>query len=751
MVFIGSKDDEILGLDDDLASFAVRSDYQSDDSTTLPVVWARSDAVARALDSVIVTPESRAILLQAVERQLNTAWYYLLLRLDQGAARGTTSTPQWDSFALVFPGETRDNTGVKDLNDKILGYQLNNRYRDLYQAEIRTIFNAHQLHIVGQNYKSAYFATPRQEHSRRRFDRGLLELDAALRRILLALLDEQPEKERTKEGRELQEKLRRDEQYRFEIFYGMTTLENHPGAPMRPAAAATWQDIGLINSAQPLGPAVPRDLQKAGPETMDTMFQAVTETLKAAAMSRILYNVNKHTRDIVPKIPVDESVDRRGQVFSGTNYARFAGIARAVKAVVRGSRFPDYSNIYINTVYTKTFLDKTLPNRDVVRDIRKKKFVGPPPGQQVGLSATKQRAWLEVWLTGLNTLDFIKDFHTPTEYPDLVGEYHEKVAEAILDLTVDSPAVDLGRVREVIDKDLRQDRAIAIFGTGSEYAFYNEVSNYSRRIFFSMDIRDFGVDVLANYDAVNEKVVADNLQGRKLLRATLQSTDWVALARRRVYETTEKILRSYHPRIVRPRGFAEDVQTMLGGDELFVATDPRFAPYIANILRDMDANHLNLRCGIVHSVARSAAGDKQRRNNQLAHQEAMSASDRTGDVLKYFERLHSRIERLIGKLDDDEAQAPPDGKRGFLQKLNGLQLLKMYAEFVMPPRSRSAAHVEEVLRRLKEQVDAEGVVDDVKLYRFDGTEVSQEKLRADVAKLEDRVREKVGDRNVIRF
>ena len=164
-----------VGLDDDLSRFAERSDYRSDDSTTLPAVWVRSDAVARALDATTVTPESRSILLQAVARQLNTAWYYLVLRLDRAAAEGA-ATPELDFFALVFPGETRDNTGVKDLNDKILGYHSNNRYRELYQAAIQDIFNAHRFHVLGQNYKSAYFGTSSEDGSRQRFDQALVEL-----------------------------------------------------------------------------------------------------------------------------------------------------------------------------------------------------------------------------------------------------------------------------------------------------------------------------------------------------------------------------------------------------------------------------------------------------------------------------------------------------------------------------------------------------------------------------------------------
>ena len=280
--------------------------------------------------------------------------------------------------------------------------------------------------------------------------------------------------------------------------------------------------------------------------------------------------------------------------------------------------------------------------------------------------------------------------------------------------------------------------------------FYTKVADYPKRIIFSMDIRDFGVDVLVNYDAANEKVATDRLRGKKLLDATLQSTDWVTLARRRVFETTEKILRSYHQRIVRPRAFDDDVQIMLGGDELFVAAHPRFAPFIANILTDVDAQNLNLRCGIVHSVARGAAGDKQRRNNQLAHQAAMEAADTTGGVLKYFERIHSRIERLIGKLCADEGQAASD-KQTFLRELNRLQLLKMYAEFVMPAPSRSASYLDQTLRRLRQQVEAEALVDGIKLYRFDGAEVSQEKLRAETDRLDARVREKVGDGNVIRL
>ena len=39
-------------------------------------------------------------------------------------------------YVVLFPSEAKDNTGIKDLNDKVLGYQLNTKYIRRRQQEL---------------------------------------------------------------------------------------------------------------------------------------------------------------------------------------------------------------------------------------------------------------------------------------------------------------------------------------------------------------------------------------------------------------------------------------------------------------------------------------------------------------------------------------------------------------------------------------------------------------------------------------
>ena len=133
---------------------------------------------------------------------------------------------------LLFPGEGRNNTGIKDLNDKVLHYKLTSDFVALRQQAIRDVFKDSSSgpgYITsGQDYKSAFILA--RGKTAKDLATDLVLLDGKLREHLLTVLAKaEAEAKKAKDTkrldaiRKLQTALK-DKKYRFDFLVGMNTL-----------------------------------------------------------------------------------------------------------------------------------------------------------------------------------------------------------------------------------------------------------------------------------------------------------------------------------------------------------------------------------------------------------------------------------------------------------------------------------------------------------------------------------------------
>jgi hypothetical protein len=337
----------------------------------------------------------------------------------------------------------------------------------------------------------------------------------------------------------------------------------------------------------------------------------------------------------------------------------------------------------------------------------------------------------------------------------------------------DLPKTSWKRLTQILSCDVRQDSPIAVLGTTSEYRFYALASDFPQQLFFTFDIRDLGVDLMLFYELANKKVVDDQLTDEALLAETLLSSDRTIERKRATYDQVRAVFAKYHGRGVDARAvsaaaqamgtspdhsgpmppFDQSIQLMAGGDEIFVAAHPYYTEHIGEILQDLDLlafeeQPLNLRAGVAFSSADLASMARrdigpatsadQRKNNQVAHDQALTLSSNAPNKLKEFERAQRRMERLIQKLADSRDKKKNDLVPGYEKKLDELRLLKLYARMnYAHAKVRSRADYARVLKALRDESVAAEADDGAELVDFNGTEVDRKQLRARVQTLED--------------
>ena len=735
----------------------VHPDYNTDDPGKAPDIWKHSDKV-RVLIEIKGNPneKGREELASAVVRQLRTVvLYWQVLAFFRAVAEQKNRNKTMSLYVVLFPGEAKDNTGIKDLNDKVLGYQLNARYIQRRQQEITKLFwrPGDKFILVGQDYKTASILT--LEATREEFAKRLAELDTKLREILLnEILPEaernakaRGEKERLAEIQNLRRTLEKNKQYRFDIFFGLSTVEPK----------------GSITNA------------------IDVVFLLVTEALKGAGIAKVIAKgmslKEGVARGFVKDIQADgRALDARGKKYEPQTYLKASMRAGDIKALMtkKPSRDKpaDYYSIYVDTVWTVSFIKYRrwfIGNPHVIRDVRKKAL--EPPRMRDGnikYGFKAQKEMLELWLVFLNMLDFVKDFLTGEFRKELV-RYHNDALAVFSQLRQRRPfaQIDWPKLERVLTRDLRQTQRIAVLGTASEFQFYSFAADYPERIFFSMDIRDLGVALMMWYERANEEIEDKKPTGVKLMEETFRSSDPINAQRRFTYDRVVDTFRKYYYLIDKNAAvkvasearkafgtgmqttgaipeFSKCVQFLLGGDEIFVAAHPYFEPFVHNIISDLDKTPLkdgtlNMRTAVAYS---KTEGDRAQR--QASHHQAMTLADHVLNPLKHLERTHRRIERLIEKLEANPKKK--DLAPQYRKELENLRLLKLFARVNRGnPQVLPAPELNRVLRGFKEgSLGAAVRTQYFQLVDFSGNVVNSDKLTKDAANLEEMVRRKVG-------
>lgn len=751
-------DDHPMGIDPRL--------YSADGSEPAPV-WAASQRLREVIERQQARPPDadRDLLVTEIQRQLVTLGLYRELarqNLEPADPRRTLSL-----YVILFPGEARDNTGIKDLNDKVLGYKLCSEFIAARQAEIRAIFpltgnaSGPRFVTVGQDYKTASVLavgkTPEE------FAKNLALLDERLSVHLLGYLDK-AEKDTTDaarlgEIRKLRQKLRK-KGYRFDYLFGVDTL-----------------------------PIAGRPL--------DLVFRLVTEALKGAGTARfaakgrsLRYGITKALARGRGADAPDKGDDPRGRVYQAGTFLKILKAADDIKKLAAAGpnrdQALDFRSVYVDTVWTSAFLPYQkvfFGNPDVIRDVRKKALKRPPVKDGVKFDFKAQVELLELWLVALNAMDYVKEF-VSTEFPRMVERQHTQGLLLIEELFTKSAAISWPRLARFLTRDIRDTfHPVAIQGTASEYQFYSHAADYPEQIFFAMDIRDLGVELMAFYELAQMNIVKWGFSGFDLMVETFRSTDAIVQRKRFTYDKVVEVFHRYYGQAsaagaaaeaakafgttLRTDGamppFGESVRVMLGGDEVFVAAHPYYARCVHRIVAELvntrfNDRPLNMRTGVAYSNAPRVRGEvpaaygplinpAQRAGNQKSHDKALKLATDSHGLLKPLERSQRRIERLIDILEGSPKKkdlAPP-----FLKRLGDLRLLDVFvrAQHAYAPQVSAPTYAR--VHRLMKAGDLGAALDTtlVDLVDLTGRELDGRTLTKQAADLEAEVRRAVGTDN----
>jgi hypothetical protein len=646
-------------------------------------VWAESQRLRELIAAVREGREpgaaGRTILRDALERQLPTLllWRHVVAHRK---ALGTHSVSDQTAtlYLIVFPGEGRDNTGLKQLNDKVLGYEINTKFIRARQKAIAEIFSGAPgggpaFAAVGQDYKTASIIAVGRK--REDFAKELVKLDAKLRTLLNAALDEaeeeakkeKDEKRRTARERAIKDvrKAIKNSKYRFDFLFGAVTRR-----------------MSTFDAIETVFLLVTEALKAAGVARFIARIEPLMKFLAARSEARRIAKENRTERD-------DKKLDNRGKAFDLDDYRRTTRVAQIIRTRMsippHRDDLRDYVHIYVNGVWTFPFVifhpeeERLIANPDVVRDARKRALEAPPLKRGVKFSINDQVSLLELWLTSINVLDLIKDFLVP-EFKDLLVFYHDKASTAWSEVTEGRP-IDPPRLEAVLTRDLRQGkRPLPVLGRASEFQFYAYTADHADRIFYAMDVRDLGVDLLVPYELSNDAILMRQVRDTRLMIETFWASEPINRRKRATYDAVVDLFRKAHnarrdwkaesrrafgnagATLVPMPAFEDSVQIMMGGDEVFVSAHPGYAGLEAEIIKALSERRhkglpLNIRVAVIYSSAfwagtqpGSAPTPEQRERNAGAHDQALGLAGGLSATLKDLERRHRRMERLLDKL-----------------------------------------------------------------------------------------------------
>ena len=404
--------------------FDLNPAYHDGKSDEPPQVWPESQYLRELVERHPPKPAAtdRELLKQAAFRQLRSLALYRavgdLIAVGTPAKKKPPPQNLLTLYVLLFPGEGKDNTGIKDLNDKVFGYAYTSEFVKVRNNAIKDIFKTTGFgpgyDTFGQDYKtSSILARGKTPED---FAKDLVVLDEKLRTELLAILEralndpELTEAQKT-ECRKLKRALK-SKKYRFDYLFGSRSKVVHG-------------------------------------DQLDNTFLLITEALKGAGIARFGVKRGRlQTKDAkrmgdgrVPRTPRKQ--DDRGQPYldSASAYLRVSAAGPAIKQYIldSGSSGQGYflRRVFVDTVWTDAYLLYRLlyfGNPDMIRDVRKKALVQAKVGQSVQYNFRAQKELLELWLVALNVVDFVSGF-LKSEYAHELLRCHRTASNAIDELT----------------------------------------------------------------------------------------------------------------------------------------------------------------------------------------------------------------------------------------------------------------------------------------------------------------------------
>ena len=615
-------------------------------------------------------------------------------------------------ITLMVPGG--GPTGVKTMNDKLIGYQLNNTLitpkRNAVIAEVfqGLPFNekaGESMSVVEQSYKSTTLTTTVADAARlqRLMAEGMRRVDERMHPVLL-------------------DALTRGKTHWIaerDAAAGNKESEQYKDARMR--AENIEQMLADLVKAGPKGFRVDMQFGMAeikGGEALsaDQAYKAALEAKMNAAKAAIMVRSGGERGS-------QEAAggDTRGHFFDEKSFITFAANADALRAqIVASGNF-----LTIDRRPVKIFQDQggeLLPNPDILRDVRKDKIHSEdlPPQERVQLERIRK------YMDHINAFDYIKGF-TSQEGAQLLPARMQR-AQALLEALRSGKVVDPAQVQAMMTQDVRG-QVLPQMGTASEVAFYARAGASADRILLNADIIDLGLDAMMAYAKSMHAVSAGKLSGQALYDASNSVTDPLLTFRKSAISRISIAYEAHRQKAITAleklpqRDAAQqaaldqlrkeaDPLLLLGGDEITLSLHPAMQSQVAELVAEV-AQASRGRVAVTRALTEPAkAGDQAARVE--AHKKAMSEADPAANVLKSFEIALRKLKHMVGQVTDPTKQAEA---QAIVDKLG---LDQLYA-------------------------DVDPATGNVKLKRFkSGTEVSEADLKTQIADAQAEMHKRLG-------
>lgn len=500
--------------------------------------------------------------------------------------------------------------GVKTMNDKLVGMDINTDIIRARNEMLREVLTPPTFSIVEQSYKSTTFVSRLADgpELQAKLQAAMAEIDVRMKAILVAGLERGAKHHAASDP--VRAKLNADKAAK--LASGSFSMNATVGA-------ATVPDGGDALTAK-------------------------MEASRAALMARV-------------EPSAEAGRDARTATYDEGAFVAMLGRAVDIARAHLGQ------TVTLDGVAVPAFRlnqGQVLPNLDVLRAFRKNRLdekTHEPAAERPLLAAFKQ------YVDAVNSFDYYK--HTTGDEHEDGGAVDQRKADAraMIAALRAGDAVDTAEVERLLHTNAGGVE-VAQQDTASEAEWFNATRHHGDRIVLNLDVKDLGLRVMEAQARTMNQVVGQELRGEALQDAALRTDDDVIAEKRAALADVRVVyLRALEVAIAeqtndQARAALEaerSVPLLMGGDEFSLSVHPLLASQLPTLVASL-AQVTNSRITVVE--ARSTRPDSERAN-QSAHRDAMQAGESGHDRLKNkieveVQRLRLRATRFP---DNERAQA----------------------------------------------------------------------------------------------
>jgi hypothetical protein len=521
-------------------------------------------------------------------------------------------------------------SGIKQMNDDILGPKINDALIDRRNAVVRQVFTARDMDVIESDYK---IGTATSKEGAEQVAAGMDAIIAEIHDHMQAPLGRMIDLAVSYWTAELERKKDTPEAAKIEKM-----LANATQAQQHRDTIPFGFEVGIAEIAAGEGTGFERGLA------------AKMSATRAALMSRD-DKAGAHDRS-------DEG--GRAHVYSDEAFVAFCREGEAIRG--RLGKMKGGVITFGDPPRSMRLFDAAgLPAVDAVGALRKGQL---DPGKLEGDDRTMAELF-QRYYDHINAFDFMKGF-TADKFDQ--AEQHVALAMQVIAALDGGQPVSDKDMKKLLERDATGEEKQSKDKAPSERAFYDESRKLEKRLILNADIKDMGNNLMRGY-AAQQRTVAE--RGEQAVGdATLSAEDKIV----RFKQTALKALDARHDEILEGaiadagadevlRGQLEDERTrgllfLLGGDEITISLHPaleQHLPMFAALLAQTDV--ANARVSIMRTGEGSQDGDAGTPGS-LKH--AMDATVGLKTLKGYEEELRQLmrgVERIAGSGNKDEAEA----------------------------------------------------------------------------------------------